>query len=84
MNDDRFFLLYGIEDESENNKTCYMIIDSKGNIQKSGSMDKRFYCTSEPSVKGEYDHMVSLCRVRFGTFSCDEPLEYGERCFSCL
>ena len=52
VNDDRFFLLYGIEDESENDKTCYMIIDSKGNIQKSGSMDKRFYCTSEPSVKG--------------------------------
>ena len=58
INDDRFLLLYGTEDEKDNTATCYMLIDSNGNVQQSGSIPKTFYCTSEPSV---YGNVITWC-----------------------
>ena len=58
INDDRLLLLYGTEDEKDNTATCYMLIDSNGNVQQSGSIPKTFYCTSEPSV---YGNVITWC-----------------------
>lgn len=58
INDHQFFLLYGTVDSKGNQNTCYMIIDSSGNVQRSGSIPKTFYCTSEASVSG---NVVTWC-----------------------
>ena len=58
INDHQFFLLYGTVDSKGNQNTCYMIIDSSGNVQQSGSIPKTFYCTSEASVSG---NVVTWC-----------------------
>lgn len=50
VNEDRFLLLYGIYKDDKPTGTCYMMIDSSGNILKQGEKAKPFYCTSAPSV----------------------------------
>lgn len=53
INDNCFLLLYGTEDQSGNQKTSFMKIDSNGTVLQSGSIPKRFYCTSEAAVSGD-------------------------------
>ncbi|MCM1244785.1 MAG: hypothetical protein NC293_03970 [Roseburia sp.] len=59
LDDDKFIILYGTNETRDtddhtydNYYTNYMLIDSNGNIEKSGRMEKKFYCTSEPSYDG--------------------------------
>lgn len=56
LNDDEFIILYGTHETRDTDErtydnyyTNYKLIDSDGNIKKSGKMEKKFYCTSEPS-----------------------------------
>lgn len=53
INDNCFFLLYGTEDKSGRQTTSFMKIDSNGTILQSGSISKKFYCTSEAAVSGD-------------------------------
>lgn len=59
LDDDKFIILYGTHDTRDTDErtydnyyTNYMLIDSDGNIKKAGKMEKKFYCTSEPSYNG--------------------------------
>lgn len=53
VEEDRFVLLYGINKNGEDIKTCSMTIDSNGNILNSQTLNRPFYCTSEPSSIGD-------------------------------
>lgn len=68
INADSFLLLYGTEDASGNQKTCYMMIDSRGNVQRSGSTDRPFYCTSEPSFDGNVLTWCHYMESKLGHF----------------
>ena len=48
LSEEQFVLVYGIEKDGEAVSTAYRIVDSQGNVQKSGEVEKPFYCTSEP------------------------------------
>ncbi|MCI9597709.1 MAG: hypothetical protein HFE75_10520 [Firmicutes bacterium] len=50
ISDDRFALLYGVEEKGEPTSTCCKLIDSAGNVLKTSTLNKPFYCVSEPSV----------------------------------
>lgn len=75
LENDRFVLLYGVEDWNEEGDakeaddiTCYQIIDSNGNILQSGSIKASFYCTSEPSY---CNGVITWCHYvdnKLGTF----------------
>lgn len=79
LTEDKFILLYGTCKATETSDynydksyyTNYMLIDSEGNIKKTGEMDKKLYCTSEPSY---YDGILTWC--------CYEESELG--CFMAL
>ncbi len=60
LDDDKFIILYGTNETGDtgNYYTNYMLIDSDGNIKKSGRMIKRFYCTSEPSYS---ENILTWC-----------------------
>lgn len=68
INDNRFLLLYGTKDANDNCATCYMIIDSNGTVQSSGSIPKTFYCTSEPSVNGNVITWCHYVESELGNF----------------
>ena len=68
INENRFLLLYGTKDTNDNCATCYMIIDSNGTVQSSGSIPKTFYCTSEPSVNGNIITWCHYVESELGNF----------------
>ncbi len=75
LDDDKFIILYGTyetrdeEEQTYNNYyTNYMVIDSSGNIKKSGKMNKKFYCTSEPSFNRGVLTWCHYMESRLGNF----------------
>lgn len=68
INGDRFLLLYGTEDVSGNQKTCYMMIDSRGNVQRTGSIARTFFCSSEPSLNGNVLTWCHYVESKLGHF----------------
>lgn len=81
INDNRFLLLYGTEDANDNCATCYMIIDSNGTVQSSGSIPKTFYCTSEPSVNGNVITWCHYVESELGNFLVMNRWDMGTGAF---
>ena len=50
--DNKFVLLYGMSKNGVDVSTCCMTIDSNGNILSDSTLNKPFYCTSQPSMAG--------------------------------
>lgn len=68
ISDDRFALLYGVEKKDEPVSTCCKLIDSAGNVLKTSTLGKPFYCTSEPSISGNVLTWCHYVESELGNF----------------
>lgn len=68
ISDDRFALLYGVEEKGEPTSTCCKLIDSAGNVLKTSTLNKPFYCVSEPSVSGNVLTWCHYVESELGNF----------------
>ena len=53
VGENSFYLLYGLAETSDDEKTCYIHIDGSGKVLDKGSLDREFFCTSEPDMHGK-------------------------------
>lgn len=68
INDDRFVLLYGLEKNGEMESTCCIEVDSAGTILETSSLEKPFYCTSEPSISEDVLTWCHYVESELGNF----------------
>lgn len=68
INDDRFVLLYGLERNGEMESTCCMEVDSAGTVLQTSSLEKPFYCTSEPSISEDVLTWCHYVESELGNF----------------
>lgn len=68
VDDKSFLLLYGIGEEGLYKSTCYMLINDQGTILKQGSLERPFYCTSEPAYRDNKIVWAHFTDNELGTF----------------
>ena len=81
INNNKFILMYSVEDTKKNHTTNYMIIDGDASIISKGSIEKEYLCNSEVSIVGDvlvWGHYVNSA---LGTFLSLNTWDYKKGTF---